>query len=266
MAMSLPGLVARRLDRLDDQFAGFLVALEVGREPALVADRWSRSPCLCSSFQRVEGLGAVAQRLGEVRRADGHDHELLEVDAVVGVLAAVEDVHHRHRQAHGADAAEIGVERQFRRCGRRARHRHRDAEDGVGARACPCSACRRASIISASISAWRAGSRPIKRGSDCLIDVGDGLEHALAAVARLVAVAKLHRLVLARRGAGRHGGGRDRSVVEAHANPDGRISPGIEDLERLNGCDFRHPCPLDLMPCAISRIASAAMSQINARL
>ena len=81
----------------------------------------------------MEGLGPVAQRLGEVRRADRHDHELLEVDRIVGVLAAVEDVHHRHRQAGRADAAEIGVKRQSRRLGRGARDRHRDAEDGVGA-------------------------------------------------------------------------------------------------------------------------------------
>ena len=32
------------------------------------------------------------------RRADRHDHEFLEVDAAVGVRAAVEDVHHRHGQ------------------------------------------------------------------------------------------------------------------------------------------------------------------------
>jgi hypothetical protein len=28
----------------------------------------------------------------------GHDHEFLNVDRVVGMLAAVDDVHHRHRQ------------------------------------------------------------------------------------------------------------------------------------------------------------------------
>src|SRR3954469_21639646 len=35
---------------------------------------------------------------GEGGRAGGDDHELLEVDRVVGVRAAVDDVHHRHRQ------------------------------------------------------------------------------------------------------------------------------------------------------------------------
>ena len=54
-------------------------------------------------------------RLGERARADRHHHELLEVDAAVGVRAAVEDVHHRHRQHGAADAsverADVRVER-----------------------------------------------------------------------------------------------------------------------------------------------------------
>ena len=32
------------------------------------------------------------------RRADRHDHEFLEVDRIVGMHAAIDDVHHRHRQ------------------------------------------------------------------------------------------------------------------------------------------------------------------------
>ena len=95
--MSLPGCVAGGLDRLDDDFAGFLVALQVGGEPAFVADAGGVLPFVEDAFQGVEGLGPVAQRLGEGRRADGHDHELLEIHAVVGVLAAVEDVHHAAR-------------------------------------------------------------------------------------------------------------------------------------------------------------------------
>jgi hypothetical protein len=49
-------------------------------------------------LQRVEHLGAHAHGLGDARRADRYDHELLEVDVVVGVHPAIDDVHHRHRQ------------------------------------------------------------------------------------------------------------------------------------------------------------------------
>ena len=43
----------------------------------------------------MEDLHPPAQRLGKRLRAHRHHHELLEVDVVVGVRAAVEDVHHR---------------------------------------------------------------------------------------------------------------------------------------------------------------------------
>ena len=84
-------------------------------------------------LEHVVGLGAPAQRLAERRRADRHDHELLQVDVVVGVRAAVEDVHHRHRQHVGVDAAEVAVERQLELVGRGLGHGQRHAEDGVGA-------------------------------------------------------------------------------------------------------------------------------------
>ena len=49
------------------------------------------------------------------------------------VLAAVEDVHHRHRQRARVRSAQIAVERQSRRLGRGSGDRQRDAEDRVRA-------------------------------------------------------------------------------------------------------------------------------------
>ena len=44
-------------------------------------------------------------------RGDRHDHEFLDVDRVVGMLAAVDDVHHRNRQDAGRGAADVAEER-----------------------------------------------------------------------------------------------------------------------------------------------------------
>ena len=92
--------------------------------------------------QRVEDLGARAQRLGEGRHADRHDHELLQVDAAVGVRAAVQDVHHRHRQRRSCrpPAAARSARGARRAAGRRGRapalrRGHRDAEQRVRAEA-----------------------------------------------------------------------------------------------------------------------------------
>ena len=68
------------------------------REAALVADAGAELAALQLGVQRVVDLGAPAQAFGERRRAERHDHELLEVGRVLGVLAAVEDVHQRHGQ------------------------------------------------------------------------------------------------------------------------------------------------------------------------
>jgi len=48
----------------------------------------------------VEHLYAAAQRFTERSWAHRLDHELLDVDVVVRMRTAVDDVHHRHRKAH----------------------------------------------------------------------------------------------------------------------------------------------------------------------
>ena len=90
------------------------IRFQVGREAAFVADAGRLAACLQDAAQRVKDLGAHPQRLGERRRAERHHHEFLEVDARVGVRAAVEDVHHRHRQREALGAverADVPVER-----------------------------------------------------------------------------------------------------------------------------------------------------------
>ena len=71
------------------------------------------SPAWCSALFSAWKISAPQRSASaKCRRADRHDHEFLEVDAVVGVNAAVEDVHHRHRQQVRIDAADIAIERQ----------------------------------------------------------------------------------------------------------------------------------------------------------
>ena len=71
----------------------------------------------------------------ERSRTPRHDHELLEVDLVVGVRAAVEHVHHRHRQDVRRVAAEVAPQRLALLRRRRVRGGQRHGEDRVGAEA-----------------------------------------------------------------------------------------------------------------------------------
>ncbi len=80
----------------------------------------------------MEDLDAHAQTLGIARCPRRHDHKLLNVHPVVGVLAAIKNVHHRHGQDARTHSAEVLVEGQMTILCRRMRHRQRHAEDGVG--------------------------------------------------------------------------------------------------------------------------------------
>jgi hypothetical protein len=119
----LPRAVARLLDRLENQAERRLVRLEARGEAALIAHRRRQAALGEQLLQGVEHLCPVAQRLAEARRADRQDHELLHVEAVVGVRAAVDDVHLRHRHdrlvASGAELRQIAVQGKVRLAGRR---------------------------------------------------------------------------------------------------------------------------------------------------
>ena len=136
--------MAGALGRLEDRLDRGLARLEVGREAALVADA-GREPAVGEHLlQRVVDLRADPEPLREAVGADRDEHELLQVDRVRRVHAAVDHVQHRNRQRRGGLAAEVAVERlprvrPPRPWRRRARHRGSRSR-----RACPCSACRRA--------------------------------------------------------------------------------------------------------------------------
>ena len=131
--MSRARLVPGGLDRLHHDVERRLVGRQHRREAAFVAHRGRELHLGQHLLERVEHLDAHAESLGKGVGADRHDHELLGVHVVRGVGAAVQDVHHRHRQHARHRAAEIAVERQPASCGRGPRHRERHRQDRVGA-------------------------------------------------------------------------------------------------------------------------------------
>ena len=132
-------------------------------------------PRSCSVFLSAWKTSAPMRRhsvkLGAPQR---HDHELLEVDRVVGVGAAVEDVHHRHGQHVRRVAAEVAPQRQPLLGRGGVRGRQRDAEDRVGAQ--PRLVGRAVEVDQRAIEALLVGRVAAgDRLGDLAVDVADRL-------------------------------------------------------------------------------------------
>ncbi len=102
----LAGLIPCLHDGFEDDVERFAVRGETGGEAPFVADAGAVPLLLQDAAQRVKDFRAGAHGVGERRRADGHHHELLKVDAAVRVRSAIEDIHHWHRQRHRVAAVE----------------------------------------------------------------------------------------------------------------------------------------------------------------
>ena len=216
---------------------------ERGGEPSLVAHRGRELAAVEERAQGLVDLDALADGLGERRRPVRHDHELLEVERVRGVPAAVDDVHQRDGQEPRARTAERPVEGLAPRGGRRPRHGERDGEHRIGPE--PRLVVAAVERDEGGIDRRLIGAVTAReRGRDDVAHVGDGAEHALAPVALRVSVAQLDGLALAGRGARRHGGRPARPAREGHRRLDGGKAARIEDLARRDGFDRCHCIPL----------------------
>ena len=129
------------------------------------------------------------------------------------MLAAVEDVQHRHGQRLGRHSAEIAIERLTGRRRRRVsnRHRHRQCRVGTEAR-----------FVFGGVEGEENRIDPLlisrikteDRFGDLAVHILNRLRHALAKPTALVAIAQLDRLVLASRRARRNRRASGRPVLE----------------------------------------------------
>ena len=103
------------------------------------------------------------------------------------MLATVEDVEHGDGEAIGLGAAEVAIQWQFERIGGCTGDGQRDAEDGVGAE--PALVRRAVQFAHKAVDQPLLGGRDaVEEVADLVVDVVDGLEDALAAVALRVTV------------------------------------------------------------------------------
>ena len=219
------------------------MAGHVGRKAAFVSNSHAHALVVQDFLQRVEHLGTVAQRLAERRRAHRDDHQLLQVQVVVGMGATVHHVHHRHRQLHAAHATKIAVQRQAAFLGGGAGHGHAHRQRGVGAQA---------RLVLGAVQVDQglvqkgllAGVQAEHRFADLGVDVLDGFQHALAQVALHVAVAQLDGFARAGRSARRYCRAAHGAGFQQHIAFDGGIAAAVQNLAGDDVNDCTHLFPL----------------------
>ncbi len=216
-----------------------MASLKVGAKPPSSPTAVDRPRFLQHGFLSAwKTLHARAQGLGEASEALGHDHELLEIDGRVRVRAAVDDVHHRHGEHLGVGPTEVFEKRRADGGGGGVGVGEGNAEEGV-----------RAELLFV-LGAIEFDEGLIERdlierihaaqgGGDVIVDRIDGLGHALAEVAFLVAVTEFPSFVLAGGGPTGHGGTAMHAAFEVDFDFDGGVAAGIEDFQGADVGDGR---------------------------
>ncbi|MNE33035.1 hypothetical protein D3C80_1266770 [compost metagenome] len=193
----------------------------------------------------MEDLGAHAQGVGEVLGANRLHHELLDVDVVIGVLAAVDDVHHRHRHGVLARSAvqfgDVGVQRNALGLGSGLGGGQGHGEDGVGTQL--AFVLGTVQLDHRAVEGFLVGSILAQQQvADRAIDVGHGFQHALAQVTALVAITQLQCLAGTGGCTGRRASAADNAVLEDHIGFDGGVATGVQNLAALDVDDLCHCC------------------------
>ena len=167
------------------------------------------------------------------------DHVLLNVGGEVGVSAAVHDVHVRNRQDVAVGAADVAVQRQVGGLSGCIQRGQGHAEDGVGAE---LALVRGAVELDHRVveSTLIGGIHADDLRSDDFVHGLDGVEHALALVTGLVAIATLPSLCGTGGGAGRNQAAALCAVFGLEIDLDGRVATGIKDFARVYAFNCCH--------------------------
>ncbi len=238
----LARFVAGVLDGLEDDFDRGIGALQLGSEPAFVADGRREAFTFQHGFEGVEGFGDGAQPFGISVKALRHDHEFLEIDGGVRVRAAVDDVRHGHRQNFGVGPAQVFEQRQIEFVGGGLGVGQRNGQDGV--RAEFGFGFRAVQFQHRAVDQGLFGGiQTFQSGQDDVHDVFHGLAHPFAAVTFLVAVAQFDGLILTSAGAGGDRGAASHSTLQNHVDFHGGVAAGVENLTGDNILNQAHIFP-----------------------
>ncbi len=142
------------------------------------------------------------------------------------MLAAVHDVHHRHGQGAGGDAAQVAVEGQAHALRGRFGDGQGDAQNSVGPQA--LFLFRAVEFDESLVYADLIGSVPTHDGfGDFFVNGRYRFQHTLAAIAALIAIPLLPRFVHPGRSARRHNRRANRTIKQHNVHFHRRVATRI---------------------------------------
>ena len=184
---------------------------------------------LKQSLQGMEDFRADTQGVMEGFRADGHDHEFLNIQVVGGMSAAVDDVHHGGGHDFCVDSAEILIQGQAQKFGRGAGCGEGDAQHGVGAEA--GLVVRAVEVEQGGVHLHLAQGVKADNGfGNFSVHMFHGLGDALSFIAGRVAIAQLKRFPCAGGGSGGHGGAAHMAGFQTHFHFHSGVAAGIQNF------------------------------------
>ena len=226
-----------------DHFQRFGVGLQVRCETAFVAHCSGVALGLQYLGQVVEDLGTHADGFFQGLGANRLDHELLDVDVVVGVLTTVDDVHHGQR--HGVDTrgavqlGDVGVQRQALGSSSGFGVSQGNGQDGVGAEL---------GFVLGTVevdhdlvnSGLVLGIFTQQSLSDRAVYGFDGFQHAFTQETALVAVTQFQRFAGTGGRARRSGCHTNKTTFQVNFGLNGRVTTGVDDFTTDHFNDLGH--------------------------
>ena len=225
--------IAGDFNRFHNKIKRFSGTIQARCEAAFVAHIGAVAGVRQRLFERMENFRAAAHGVRKRVRADRHNHEFLDINGIVGMGAAVDDIHHRHRQQMRVGAADKTVQRLFGVVRRGPGGSQANAQDGIGAE--PAFIFGAVQFDHGVVDQELVfGIHARQRVEQLTVDRVTGFQYALAAIARLIAVAQFDRFVGAGGGARRHRGTAKSAVFQHHINLDGGVAAAVEDFAGEN--------------------------------
>ena len=218
---------------------GFMATFHLGCKTAFVTHGGADALVVQNALECVEHFRTVTQSFAERGCAYRNDHELLQVEVVVCVFAAVDHVHHRHRHLHATHATKVAVQRQARFFGCGAGHSHGYSQHRIGTQA---------TLIFRTVQInQRLVQESLFRGiqaQDGLrnfgVDMLYGLQHTLAQIAGFVAISQFDGFTATSGGARRHSGTAHGAAFQQHVALDRGVATGVQNFTSYDIYDCTH--------------------------